>query len=86
VTRSFAASPVLGLEDLPEGGRDQAALVAAAVHDHVPGEVHRATLPRAPEHAGDRVLEPFVLVGDRETHPGQPALLEAAQELDPEAA
>ena len=40
-------------------------------------------------HASTRaigVLEPFVLIGDRQPHAGQAALLEAAEELDPEAA
>jgi hypothetical protein len=38
---------VLGVEHLPERGGDQAALVAAAVVEHVSDEVHRAPLPQA---------------------------------------
>jgi hypothetical protein len=30
---------VLGVEDLSQRGSDQPALITAAVHDHVPGEV-----------------------------------------------
>jgi len=56
------------------------------VHDHVTSEVHRAALPWTAEHPGDRVLEALVLIGDRQPHPSQPAALQAAQELDPEAA
>ena len=59
---------VLGVEDLSQRGGDQAALVAAAVREHVSDEVHGAALPRAGQHAGDRVLEPFVLIGDRQPH------------------
>ena len=36
---------VLGVEHLSEGGGDQAALVAAAVGEHVSDEVHGAALP-----------------------------------------
>ena len=78
--------PVLGLEDLAQRGRDQPTLVSAAVHDHIPGEVHRAALPWTTQHPRDRGLEPFVLIGDRQPHAGQPATLQAAEELDPEAA
>ena len=38
------------------------------------------------QHAGDRGLEPLVLIGDRQAHTVQPPLLERAQELDPERA
>jgi hypothetical protein len=55
----------LGVEDLSERGGDQAALVAAAVHDHVASEMHRTALPRAPQHAGDRGLQSLVLIADR---------------------
>ena len=65
---------------------DEPALVAAAVHDHVAQEVDGAALPRAAQHAGDRGFEPLVLIGDRQAHAVQPALLERAQELDPERA
>ena len=77
---------VLGVEHLAQGGGDQAALIAAAVVEHVPDEVHRAPLPRAGEHPGDRGLQPFVVIGDREADAGQPALFEPAQELGPEGA
>ena len=45
---------VFGVEHLSEGGGDQAALVAAAVGEHVSDEVHGAPLPRAGQHASDR--------------------------------
>ena len=38
---------VFGVEHFPQRGGDQAALVAAAVGEHVSDEVHRAALPRA---------------------------------------
>ena len=56
------------------------------MHDHVAREVDGAALPRAAEHAGDRGLEPLVLIGDRQAHAVQPATLQRAQELDPERA
>ena len=68
---------VFGVEHLAQGGGDQPALIAAAVGEHVSDEVHRAPLPRAGEHAGDGVLEPLVLIGDRQPHAAQPALLQA---------
>jgi len=43
---------VLGVEGLAEGGRDESALIAAAVVEHVCDEMHRAALPSAAEHAG----------------------------------
>jgi hypothetical protein len=49
-------------------------LVAAAVHDHVSDEVHRAALPWAAQYARDGVLESFVLIRDRQAHARQPAL------------
>ena len=49
-------------------------------------EVDCAALPRTAEHAGDRGLQPLVLIGDRQAHAVEPALLERAQELDPERA
>ena len=76
----------LGVEHLAQRSGDEVALVAAAVHDHVAQEMDGAALPRAAEHAGDRGLEPLVLVGDRQAHAIQPALLERAQELCPERA
>jgi hypothetical protein len=36
------------------------------MHHHVAEEVDRAALPRAAQHAGDRGLEPLVLIGDRQ--------------------
>jgi hypothetical protein len=77
---------VLSVEHLAQSSGDQAALVAAAVRQHVSDEVHRAPLPGAGQHAGDGVLEPFVLIRDRQPDAGQAAFLQAAQELDPEAA
>ncbi len=47
---------ILGVEDLPERGGHQSALVAAAMGVHVAHEVHGAPLPGAGEHLGDRVL------------------------------
>ena len=77
---------VLGVEHLAERGGDQAALVAAAVIEHVADEVHGASLPRAAQHARDRCLEPLVVVRDRQTHALKPAFLQPAQELCPEGA
>jgi hypothetical protein len=37
-------------------------------------------------HPGEGVLNAFVLIRDRHPHPGQAPLLEAARDLDPEAA
>jgi hypothetical protein len=68
----------LGLEDLSQRGGDQPALITAAVHDHVAGEVDCASLPWTAQHAGDRGLEPLVLVRDREAHAVQAALVERA--------
>jgi hypothetical protein len=48
--------------------------------------VHGAALPRAGQHPGDGVLDAFVLITDGQAHPGEPALLQRPQELDPEAA
>ena len=76
----------LGVEDLPECCGDEPALIAAAVHDHVAREVDRAALPWAAEHAGDRALEPLVLIGHSQPHTVEPALLKRAQELCPERA
>jgi hypothetical protein len=49
---------VFGVEDLSEGGGDEAALVAAAVGEHVADEVHRAPLPRAGETRAIACLSP----------------------------
>jgi hypothetical protein len=73
----------VGVEDLPERGRDHPALGRPTVAQHVSDEVHGAALPRAAQHAGDRVLEPEVLVGDAQAHAGQAALAQRAQERDP---
>ena len=67
---------IFGIEHLPQRSGDQAALIAAAVREHVSDEVHGAPLPRAGQHPGDGVLEAFVLIRDRQAHPGQPALLQ----------
>src|SRR6202035_2922188 len=77
---------VLGVEDLAQRGGDQAALVAAAVREHVAHEVHGAALPAAAKDPLDRGLQSLVLVGRGELDAAQAALLERAQELDPEAA
>ena len=66
---------ILGVEDLPERGGDEVALVATAVHDDVSQEVNSAALPRAAEDAGDRCLGSFVLVADSEAHPVETSLL-----------
>ncbi len=76
----------LGVEDLAQGGGDEVALVAAAVHDHIPEEMNGAALPRAAEYPGDRALQSLVLVRDRQPHTVQPAFLERAQEFCPERA
>ncbi len=83
LARGLAA---LGLEDLPQRRRDETALGGPAVGVHVAHEVHRAALPRTPEHPLDRRLEALVVVGDRQAHSGQAASSQGAQELDPEAA
>jgi hypothetical protein len=77
---------VIGVERLTQRGGDQPALVAAAVVEHVADEVHRAAPPRAAQRAGDRRLQPRVVVGDGEAHPAQAALLQPSEELDPEGA
>jgi hypothetical protein len=43
-------------------------------------------MPRATERPGEGVFDAFVMIRDRHTHPEQAPLLEAGQELDPEAA
>jgi hypothetical protein len=48
--------------------------------------VHRAALPGAGEHLRDRMLEPLVVIGDRQAHPIQATGSERSEELDPEAA
>ena len=67
---------ILGIEDLSEGGGDQAAPVAAAVGEHVSDEVHGASLPRTGQHARDRVLEALVLIADGQPDTGEPAFLQ----------
>jgi hypothetical protein len=47
---------VAGVEDLSEGGGDEAALRRTAVAVHVAHEVHGAALPRRAEDTRDRVL------------------------------
>jgi hypothetical protein len=47
-------------------------------------EVDRAALPGCGEHPGDRVAQPFVLVGDAEAHTLQAAAAEVTEQLDPE--
>jgi hypothetical protein len=49
----------------------------------------KCTVQRCHGHASTRAiaaLSPLVLVGDRQPHPGQPARVQRAQELDPERA
>jgi hypothetical protein len=47
-------------------------------------EVDRAALPGRAQHLRDRLLEPFVGVGDDQLHAGQATTDQAAQELPPE--
>jgi hypothetical protein len=77
---------VLGVEDLPEGGADEAALVPPDVLVHVADGVDRAALPRAGQDAGDRGLQSLVRVGDDELDTVQATPLERQQELAPERA
>jgi hypothetical protein len=44
-------------------------------------EVDRAALPGRAQHLRDRLLEPFVGVGDDQLHAGQATTDQAAQEL-----
>jgi hypothetical protein len=52
--------------------------------EHVPEELHGAALPTAAEHAGDRIPEALVGVGDAKPHAREAARLEREQELGPE--
>ncbi len=75
---------VLGGEQLSEGRGDQPALGRPAVLVHIPDEMHGAALPRARQDTLDRVLQSFVMVGDRQAHPVKAACPQGADELDPE--
>jgi hypothetical protein len=74
----------VGVEDRPDQRGQQPVLVLARVAETVPEEVHRAALPGATEHLGDRRLEPGVSIRDRELHPDQPARDQAPEEVGPE--
>jgi len=52
----------LGVEDRADQRGQQPVLIAARVAEAVSEEVHRAALPRRPEHLGDRVLQALVSV------------------------
>jgi hypothetical protein len=43
-------------------------------HNREVGIVHGAALPRTAQHADDRVLDPLVLISDRQAHAGHIAL------------
>jgi hypothetical protein len=77
---------IFGVEDLSQRGRDEAALIAAAVVEHVADEVQGAPLRHAGQHARDRGLVTVVIVGDRQLQARESALAQAAQELGPERA
>ncbi len=63
----------LGVEDLAQRRRDQAALTSPAVPLHVADEVHGAALPGAGEDPRDRCLEPLVVVRDAKADAGEAA-------------
>ena len=73
----------VGVEDLAQRGGHHPALRRTAVTQHVANEVHRAALPRAAKHPGDRVLEAEMLVRRTDAHPGEAALAQRAQKRDP---
>jgi hypothetical protein len=54
------------------------------VAEHVPEEVHRASLPRTAEHLGDRLAEAVVGVRDAQAHTLESAGAQATEELPPE--
>ena len=73
---------------LGEGGGDEgrcnSATLAAGMGKRVAHEVHPATLPGGMQHFGDRRLDPFVAVGDRQLDATQATAGELAQEVGPE--
>ena len=74
----------VGVEDLPERRGHHSALRGTAVAQHVADEMDRTALPRAAEHPRDRVLQPEMLIGHAQAHPGEAALAQGAQEQHPE--
>src|SRR3954447_15652094 len=79
-----AALAVLLEEHGADGGRDHAVMSLGHVGQHVAHEVDAAALPGRLEHLGDRRLEALVGVRDDQLDAGQAALLQAAQEAEPE--
>jgi len=77
-------SGALGGEDLADGTGNEWLVGLAAVAEHVPEEVHRASLPRTAEDLGDRALQALVGVGDGQLHAREAAGPQTAQELSPE--
>ncbi len=75
----------LGVEDLPQGGRDHASLRSTAVLVYVAHEVVRAALPGPAQHPLEGAVEAFVGVGDGEAHPRSALGPAEPEELDPKA-
>jgi hypothetical protein len=63
----------VGVEDRPDERGEQAVRVAPGVAEAVAEEVHGAALPRAPQHLGDRHLQPGVRVADGQLDADQAA-------------
>src|SRR3954452_14842185 len=78
------ALAVLLEEHGADGGRDHAVMSLGHVGQHVAHEVDAAALPGRLEHLGDRRLEALVGFRDDQLDAGQAALLQAAQEAEPE--
>ena len=73
---------------LDEGGANQRSdylvLAPRYVRQGVSHEMHAAALPARTQHLRHRLLQPLVRVGDDQVNAGEPAPVEAAQELSPE--
>jgi len=81
IARFLAGS---GVEDGADERGQNTVLVFAGVAQAVTEEVHRAALPRRPEHLRQRRLQARVGIRDRQLDANQPTGHQAAQELAPE--
>ncbi len=75
----------IGLQEgLAQRGGDHGVLSLGHVGERVAHPMHPAALPAGAEHPGDRLLEPFVSVGDDQLHALQAAARQALEEARPE--